>query len=239
MVRFAALQDGFGGSRIGNGLQSSGALVVVSLVSDVKTVPSLPGNADAPSAQPSHEDWTDLARTAEGDEAAFGRIMARHQSRLYALCLRMLQDPGEAEDAAQDVFLRLYGKAATFEPRGQLFTLLYRMATNLCLNKLRRRKIAQFLPLVARSGDEGEAVDLDPVDEAPSPHERARARERWQATRSSLRSLPGNQLAVVVLVRFEGLSYKETAEVLGVSVGAVESRLFRAMRRLEKEARRA
>lgn len=209
----------------------------VLVVSDVSTVPSLsrPTDDDA-AAAPSLEDWNDLARTARGDEAAFGRLMARHQKRLYSLCLRLLQDPGDAEDAAQEVFLRLYRKAATFEPRGQLFTLIYRMATNHCLNRLRRRKIAQFFPLQSSRADDGaEVFELDPPDLGPSPVRATASRQRWRATREALRRLPRNQLAVVVLVRFEGLAYKEAAEVLGVTVGAVESRLFRAMRRLEKE----
>ncbi|MEM1247953.1 MAG: sigma-70 family RNA polymerase sigma factor [Acidobacteriota bacterium] len=184
---------------------------------------------------PSLEDWSDLSRTAAGDEVAFGRILARHQERLYALCFRLLQDRGEAEDAAQEVFLKLYRKASTFEPRGQLFTLLYRMATNHCLNRLRRRKIAQFLPLQRQGASDDDTFELDPPDPSPEPDRATASRERWRATRAALQKLPRNQLAVVVLVRFEGLAYKEAAEVLGVTVGAVESRLFRAMRRLERD----
>ena len=203
------------------------------------TVPRLSQSAQDAADPRSLEDWNDLSKTATGDEAAFGRIMARHQQRLFSLCYRLLHDAGDAEDAAQEVFLKLYGKSGTFEPRGQLFTLIYRMATNHCLNRLRRNKIAQFLPLqISRGEDKGDVLELDPPDLAPAPDERAASKEEWRAARASLRRLPSNQLAVVVLVRYEGLAYKEAAEVLGVSVGAVESRLFRAMRRLEKELAR-
>jgi len=206
------------------------------LVSDVTTVPRLSQPAQDAADSRSLEDWNDLSKTAAGDEAAFGRIMARHQKRLFSLCYRLLQDAGDAEDAAQEVFLKLFGKAGSFEPRGQLFTLLYRMATNHCLNRLRRNKIAQFLPLqVSRGTDQGDVLEVEPPDLAPAPDERADKKQQWQAARAALKRLPSNQLAVVVLVRYEGLAYKEAAEVLGVSVGAVESRLFRAMRRLEKE----
>lgn len=205
-------------------------------VSDVRAVPTLSRTKQEEEAPaPSFEDWSDLSRTADGDEAAFARILGRHQERLYALCFRLLQDRGEAEDAAQEVFLKLYRKASSFEPRGQLFTLLYRMATNHCLNRLRRRKIARFLPLQVKSGTDDDTFEIDPPDPAPEPDRATASRERWRATRAALKQLPRSQLAVVVLVRFEGLAYKEAAEVLGVTVGAVESRLFRAMRRLEKD----
>lgn len=205
------------------------------VVSDVRAVPTLSRTKQEEALAPSLEDWSDLSRTAAGDEVAFGRILARHQERLYALCFRLLQDRGEAEDAAQEVFLKLYRKASTFEPRGQLFTLLYRMATNHCLNRLRRRKIAQFLPLQRQGASDDDTFELDPPDPSPEPDRATASRERWRATRAALQKLPRNQLAVVVLVRFEGLAYKEAAEVLGVTVGAVESRLFRAMRRLERD----
>ena len=83
--------------------------------------------------------------------------------------------------------------------------------------------------------DDPDARELDPADGAPSPEEALVARRRWAATRRAISGLPPNQRAVLVLVRFEGLSYRETAEALGITEGAVESRLFRAMRRLEAQ----
>ena len=78
-----------------------------------------------------------------------------------------------------------------------------------------------------------DAPAFDPPDEGAGPIAALEARRRWQATRRAIAKLPENQRAVLVLVRFEGLSYKQTAEVLGITEGAVESRLVRAMRRLE------
>ena len=176
-------------------------------------------------------DWQDLKSAAEGDEEAFASIVERHQGRLLRLCERMLSDREEARDAVQEVFLKAYRKASSSSARGQLYTLLYRIAVNHCLNQLRRRKIVRFLRLSADS----EMLDFDVPDEGPGQERRLVASRRWSQTRRWLDELSVSQRAVLVLARFEGLSYKEIALQLGITVGAVESRLFRAMRTLEKK----
>lgn len=175
--------------------------------------------------------WQALARVAAGDAEAFSTLVDSHQERLLRLCERLLGDAEEARDAAQEVFLKAYRKADEARPQGQVYTWLYRIAVNHCLNRLRRRKLVRFL----RWEDPGErdAPAFDPPDGGADPAAALEARRRWQATRRAIAKLPENQRAVVVLVRFEGLSYKQAAEVLGVTEGAVESRLVRAMRHLE------
>jgi RNA polymerase sigma-70 factor (ECF subfamily) len=175
--------------------------------------------------------WDALARVAAGDAGAFAAVVEAHQERLIRLCERLLGDPEEARDAAQEVFLKAFRKAGEARPQGQLYTWLYRIAVNHCLNKLRRRRLVRFLHW--QDPEERDLPAFDPPDEAADPATALEARRRWQATPRAIAKLPENQRAVLVLVRFEGLSYKQTAEVLGISEGAVESRLVRAMRRLE------
>src|SRR5687767_12448703 len=106
-----------------------------------------------------------LARVAGGDAEAFAPLVERHQERLLRLCTRLLHDPEEARDAAQEVFLKAYRAAASYQPRGQVFTWLYRIAVNHCLNRLRRRAVVRFFSLAERNdrNDEGEPVH-DPAD---------------------------------------------------------------------------
>jgi len=192
-----------------------------------------------------------LRATAAGDSDAFEELVRRHQDRLLTVCQRLLGDREEARDAAQEVFLKAYRKAGRFRPDAKVSTWLYRIAVNHCLNRLRRRKVVWFFSLGGgeRSGGDrggrragptgsigpvGPRGAFDPVDPAPPPDAVLDSRRRWALTRRALGKLPESQRAVVVLVRFEGLSYDEVAEVLGTTTSAVASRLFRAMRQLEK-----
>jgi len=180
------------------------------------------------------DDWAILARAGEGDGDAFTRLVERHQDRIVHLCERLLGERDEALDACQEVFLKAYRHARRAEPRGQLFTWLYRIAVNHCLNRLRRRRVVRFLSLgVAGAHEDGEEPrELDPASGAPDALARLESRERWRRTRQALDRLPESQRAVVVLAKFEGLSQKEIAASLGITEGAVESRLVRAMRQL-------
>ena len=177
-------------------------------------------------------DWALLALANHGDEDAFRRIVERHQDRLIALCQRLLGNREEALDAAQEVFLKTYRKAGSLKQRGELFTWMYRVATNHCLNRIRRRKIVRFLSMSTLAGEQ--SAPLQPVDLSPRPDETVQSKQRWQATERAIAELPENQRLVLLLAKFEGLSYRQIAETLGITEGAVESRLFRAMRNLDK-----
>lgn len=175
-----------------------------------------------------------LERVAAGEREAFSRLVERHQHRLLRVCMGFLHDPEQARDAVQEVLVKAYRKAGSYRPRGKVYTWLYRIAVNHCLNQLRRRKIVRFLPFAGgREGSPADPSELEPPDPRPGPAERLDARRRWETTRRALATLPESQRSVVILARFEGLSQRRTAEVLGITEGAVESRLFRALRKLE------
>jgi RNA polymerase sigma-70 factor (ECF subfamily) len=175
--------------------------------------------------------WEALAQVAAGDTEAFATLVEGHQERLLRLCERLLGEAEEARDAAQEVFLKAFRKAGDVRPQGQVYTWLYRIAVNHCLNKLRRRKLVRFLRW--EDPEERGAPAFDPPDGAADPAAALDARRQWQATRRVIAQLPENQRMVLVLIRFEGLSYKQVAAVLRITESAVESRLFRAMRRIE------
>lgn len=178
-----------------------------------------------------------LERVAEGDVELFGGLVDRHQERLAHLCYRLLHDREEARDAVQEVFLKAFKSARGFKPRGQVYTWLYRIAVNHCLNRLRRRKIVRFFSFAevgsgARDQDDDDEILFDPADEAPDAEQQLAARRRFQQTHQLIEQLPAGQRTVLVLAKFEGFSYRQIAEIMGITESAVESRLFRAMRRL-------
>ena len=139
-------------------------------------------------------DWQLLAAVSRGDGGAFTELVERHQDRLVRLCERVLGDREEARDAAQEVFLKAYRHAGSVEPRGQLYTWLYRIALNHCFNRMRRRKIVRFFSLDrGRDGEEGETPPIDPVERRPDAEAELLARERWRRTRTAIDALPASQ----------------------------------------------
>ena len=186
---------------------------------------------DAAAADP---DWDLLARVAARDRDAFATLVERHHRRLLRVCERLLGNPEDARDAVQEVFLKVLRKAGGFRPNALVSTWLYRIAVNHCLNQLRRRRLVRMLSLSPAAGDEDAMAE--PAEERPGAERELAARERWQVTRRAIAGLPPSQRAVLVLARFEGLSYREIADTLGITLGAVESRLVRAMRTLSRAA---
>lgn len=197
-----------------------------------------PVSATGPAGAGDESDRDALARAAAGDPEAFAVLVERHQVRLLRLCERMLGDREAARDAVQEVFLKAYRRAGSYRPRGAVFTWLYRIAVNHCLNRLRRGRVVRFLRL-ERERESGEGLGPapgerhDPADPAPGPAAAAAARDDWRTVSRAIAGLPPGQRAVLVLARFEGLRYRQIAEHLGITEGAVESRLVRAVRRLE------
>lgn len=184
-----------------------------------------------------------LMRVIEGDAESFGVLVGRHQESLWRLCERMLGDRDEARDAVQEIFLKAFRGASGFRPRGRVYTWLYRIAMNHCLNRLRRRKVVRFLSPSewgrnAEDSPETPVDAWDPVDESPDAERRLRSRRLWNRISSVVDRLPASQKSVLVLAKFEGMSYRQIAEVLDITESAVESRLVRAMRRLTEAAER-
>jgi RNA polymerase sigma-70 factor (ECF subfamily) len=164
-----------------------------------------------------------VARYAAGDQAAARALTLRHAPRVFALARRMLGETAEAEDVTQETMLRLWRAAPDWQDRAALGTWLYRVASNLCIDRLRRR----------RQQSAGPPPEV--ADEAPGALGRLVARDRAAALSAALDSLPERQRLAVVLRHFEERSNPEIAEVLEVSVEAVESLLARARRALAAE----
>jgi RNA polymerase sigma-70 factor, ECF subfamily len=163
-----------------------------------------------------------LAALAAGDRAAFTRVAKAHYDLVYRIAWRMLGGPGEAEDVAQDVFLRLWHSAGQVRQAGSLRAWLARVATNLAIDRLRRRRpeVVAELPEIA--------------DPDPGPDRRVERRAAGEIVSAAVAGLPERQRVAVVLTYYEELANAEVAEALGISVEAVESLLARARRKLKE-----
>jgi RNA polymerase sigma-70 factor (ECF subfamily) len=172
------------------------------------------------STNPSPNQARPRAPTADRD--AFGVLVEEHQVAVYNLCYRMLGDPYLAEDAAQETFLRAYSGYQRFDPTRSVRTWLLSIAAHHCIDQLRRRALLTWLPLseqpIPASGAGPEAALLQ--------------RETQDDVRRMLEQLQPEERAVIVLRYWYDLALEEVAEVVGSSVDAVRTRLYRARRRL-------
>ena len=159
-----------------------------------------------------------------GDDGAFRALFERHARAMVAFCHHFVRDPARAEELAQDVFLKVHQVADRYRPTARFKTFLYRIASNHCLNELRRGEYG-----VRRAAEQDDAADPDalPSREA-SPEEAVRGAALERRVGELLARLPEKQRAALVLCRLEGLSYEEIAEVLETSVSAVKSLVHRA-----------
>jgi RNA polymerase sigma-70 factor (ECF subfamily) len=176
------------------------------------------------------DDLTLIDRFQNGDRSAFEEIVLKHQDKIYNLCRYMLGNPQDAEDAAQDVFLKAFQALPRFQPEASLSTWLYRIATNTCIDR-KRKPIWESLFGISR---EGEQLVHDPASDAPSPEKLYQSREISKALQKGLETLSPKLRAIIVLKEIEELSYEEIAETLDISIGTVKSRIARAREELQK-----
>ncbi len=161
-----------------------------------------------------------------GDEAAFRALFEKYGRAMVAFCHHYVRDQGRAEELAQDVFLKLHRHADRYRPSARFRTFLYRIATNHCLNELRRWEYSARRA-ADPAGKDGSDLDLLAAGD-PTPEELVSAAALSRAVQELLARLPEKQRHAFVLARLEGLSYEEVAEVLATTVSAVKSLVHRA-----------
>jgi RNA polymerase sigma-70 factor (ECF subfamily) len=162
-----------------------------------------------------------------GDQAAFAELVYRWESPIRRLCARMTCDEHRGEDLAQEVFARVFTKRDQFDPLRKFSTWLWRIALNACLAESRRT-----VHLVV--ADEG-ATATAPCDRELLPDERVVAQECVEQVKMALSRLPDAYRAVVVLREYEGMKYREIAEVLEIPEGTVKWRMAEALSQLGRE----
>jgi RNA polymerase sigma-70 factor, ECF subfamily len=171
------------------------------------------------------EDEALVRRVLSSDRDAFALLVDKYKAAVYNHCYRRLHNPEEAEDAAQEVFLRAYNQLHTYQFGRRFSSWLLSIAAHYCIDLLRRRRPVVDLDSIAfwKSSDE------------PEPEEFAMNEETRDEVRELLRKLPDKYASVVALRYWQDMSYQEIAEVTGLSVGTVKTRLFRARELLAKE----
>lgn len=167
-------------------------------------------------------DW--LAQALAGDDYAFAQLVEQYQRPVYNLCYRMLNDPYEAEDAAQETFLRAYKALKRYDPQRSFITWLLSIASHHCIDRIRRRR----MQLVSIESLPGEAIP----DPAVTPEAALRIGEDQQQVQELLKTLNPTDRSAVILYYWYEYSYEEIAQELSLTVSAVKSRLHRARKAL-------
>jgi RNA polymerase sigma-70 factor (ECF subfamily) len=174
-----------------------------------------------------------MMRFKQGDLDAYEELVRRLHRGVIRLAFQYLRSSSESEDIAQEVFIKLYKARARWEPRASISTWVFRITVNACLNVVRSRKSARTVSLDTPTEDGDRFDEAIPEPGTVTPGELLQDDETAHAVRRAIDQLPDTQRTAILLNRFEGLSYAEVAEVLGVSEAAVKSMLFRARQALK------
>jgi RNA polymerase sigma-70 factor (ECF subfamily) len=228
--------------------QTEGAL---GLPEDLPDAPPLPeatigriGRMNRPSNEASNkearrreaeEDRELILRAQKGDQAAFRRLVERHQRRAFAIAMGLVRDENDARELVQDAFLRVYRNLNSFQGGSSFFTWLYRIVTNLAIDLMRKpgRRDAELVDGQAAPDEPTEFPLVSRIDGA-DPIDVIRRREIAGRIQAALDALPPYHRGVILMREVEGMSYEEMATAMGVSKGTIMSRLFHARQKLQR-----
>ena len=174
-----------------------------------------------------------MALIATGDHEAFAELVSRHQNAVVGTVAKMMNGSPDAEDIAQQVFLRLWKSAKRYQPTAKFTTYMFTITRNLVFNATRKKSIRKESSIEEQAEDWNQQIE--------NPHENERPdnellqKELREAVDRAIASLPEKQRMAVILRRYEQMPYEDIAEVLGLSVSAVKSQLFRARTQLRDE----
>jgi RNA polymerase sigma-70 factor (ECF subfamily) len=180
-----------------------------------------------------HQDLKTIRRCKRGEEAAFTEILARYRGPIYNLCYRMSRNPEDARDLAQEVFIKVFRLLDRFDEEYAFSSWLFRIASNHCIDHLRRNRM-RFLSLDGVAGPDGEEFELQIPDEGPGPDTVLERREAVSRLEEVIADLPPHYKAITLLRHQQQLSYEEIAEVLQLPLGTVKARIHRARAQIQQ-----
>ena len=171
-----------------------------------------------------------LRRAQKGDAQAFEQLVTPHEQMLWRVCWHYTHHQEDAADCLQETMLKAWRAIKSYRSECSLSSWLYRIASTVCLDFLRKQK---RLPQT-ESADELAEEGFSPVDESPTPDEAILKAESADSIRAAIDSLPGDMRTVIILYALQGLPYEEIADTMNTSVGTVKSRLNRARQKIAK-----
>jgi RNA polymerase sigma-70 factor (ECF subfamily) len=168
-----------------------------------------------------------MLRVAAGDRQAFSLLFDRYHASVARFAFRFVGDPARAEELTQDIFVKLYRNAKAYKPTAQFKTFLFRVATNHCLNEVRRGEYRVTHTTTAPTEEDEGGVDVA-APEGDRPDEAVAGRELERAVGEALKGMSERERAAFTMCRFEGMAYRDIADALEASEAAVKSLIHRA-----------
>ncbi len=187
--------------------------------------------ADVP-MQPTDPDAVLMVAFQHGSIGAFEQLLGKYQRIIVNFIYRIVNNSAEAEELAQEVFLRIYEARESYEPRARFSSWIYRIATNVGLKAAERKRHSPFGWLEANHGGDEEASEWSPPDNRRDAEHELLDSEMSRVMRDAIRSLPRNEKTAIILRRYEDLSYREIAEVMNCTEAAVKTYIHRGKLRL-------
>jgi RNA polymerase sigma-70 factor (ECF subfamily) len=176
-----------------------------------------------------------VSRLQANEDAAYDELVRTYSAMIYHVAYRMLGDPADASDVVQEIFLKVFKNIGGFKGEAALKTWIFRIAFSEILNRLRWwKRRYRYATVSLDEGPNGKPASDFAVHTGPTPEESLQFKERETAIQLALRRLSGEHRSIIVLRDIEGFSYNEIADVLGISIGTVKSRLARARADLKK-----
>jgi len=191
-----------------------------------------------PTTEQDSLDRADMERLVAGHDTALNELMNRHAGAVFGFLCRMVGNEDDANDLAQETFVRVYRSRKHYQPRHRFVTWLYTIAANLARNHLRWRSRHPTLSVESPRGNDGTTLGETLVAGGATPSEASERREQQTAVQVAVGKLPEDLRAALVLCEWEELSMADAAEILGTTPKAIDSRLYRARKQLRQELTR-
>ena len=166
-----------------------------------------------------------VKRAAEGDEGAFEKLVIENENLIYNVALKITGNPDDAEDVAQEAFIKAYRNLGSFRGESRFSGWLYRLCYNAAMDHIRKTRDPNLRSL---TNDDGSDAELDVADPAPTPEESAERKETQRIVREAVNQLDNDKREILIMREFSGMSYTAIADALGIEEGTVKSRISRA-----------
>ncbi|MBN8194179.1 RNA polymerase sigma factor SigW [Bacillus sp. NTK074B] len=177
-----------------------------------------------------------IKQVLKGDQNAFAELVELYKNKVFQICYRMLGNRHEAEDIAQEAFIRAYINIETFNQKRKFSTWLFRIATNLCIDRIRKKKPDYFLDAEV-AGTEGLTMYSQVAADVQLPEDEVENMELQETIQTEISKLPEKYRSVIVLKYIEELPLQEISEILDLPLGTVKTRVHRGREALRKQLR--